>query len=552
MMLDDKAQRLWKRQQKMASDRAVHEGRWRQLAELVWPAHADFSGELSPTAPSPDLAFDSTARRAAARFAALLVQVMTPSHEKWHHIKPAGPAKNSHAAAGYLQGVRDLLFEQRYRARAGFANADFEAKMQLGVFGTGVVYMPERLGLGLRYQCIPLAQSFIGTDGDGLIDRFHRRYRLSAENIVSEFGREPGVVMPEEIARAAKEKPDTMFGLLHCVEPRPDADPRRMDARAMPWASYHMVVEGCASGRRILREGGFRTMPYLVFRYLGTPNNPWGISPADLALADTRMVNRMEKSQLNAANRAADPIWLAADDNLPPPKLVPNAVNPGWMDPVTGRPLIQALESSARLDIGEAKLEQKRQAIESAFLGDFFKTLVENPNMTATQVLELAAARGEQAAPFIGRLQEELYGPMIERELDVQAAAGRLPPPPPELARAGGEYEVEYDSPMSRALKAGEAVGIMRTVEATLMIEQVAPGSAAVIDGIAAIRRIGAANGVPIEVLRSDDALRALQEQRQAEQEQAALAEAAPGIAGAVKDLATAQGKLAPGGRAGA
>lgn len=539
------ARGLWREHEAMRSARAVHEGRWRQLAQLVWPAHGDFSGFLSPQAPSPDLDFDSTARRAAARFAALLVQVMTPQHERWHHLKPTGAAKRSHAAALYLQLLRDRLFERRYRPRSGFGNATFETFMQLGTFGTGIMFTPERAASGMTYQAVPLQEIYIGTDEVGRIDRVQRRYRLTARQAVDAF---PAAGLPEKIVRAAKDAPETTFEFLHCVKPRDNVDPERLDDRSLPIASYHLSVEG----KVVLRESGYRTMPYLVFRYLGTPNNPWGISPADLALADTRMVNRMEKSQLNAANRMADPIWIATDDNLPPPKLIPNAVNTGWLDPVTGRPLIQELGSQARLDIGEAKLEQKREAIESAFLGDFFRTLVENPNMKATQVLELAAARAEQTAPFIARTQEELFGPMIERELESEAAAGRLPPPPPELVRAGGEYDVEYDSPISRSLKAGEAVGIMRTVEATMQIEAVAPGSRNVLDGVAAIRHLAAAYGVPVDVLRSEDALRQIQEQAQAQEEAAAMAEAAPGIAGAVKDLASAGMAGASAGRAAA
>ena len=42
---------------------------------------------------------------------------------------------------------------------------------------------------------------------------------------------------------------------------------------------------------------------------------------------------------------------------------------------------------------------------------------------------------------------------------------GLLPPVPQELIDAKAEYEVEYTSPISRAMKAQEASGFIRTVE---------------------------------------------------------------------------------------
>ena len=54
---------------------------------------------------------------------------------------------------------------------------------------------------------------------------------------------------------------------------------------------------------------------------------------------------------------------------------------------------------------------------------------------------------------------------MIDRELDLMAQMGMLDPMPPRLKEAGGTYGVVYTSPLSRAMRAQEAAGFMRTVE---------------------------------------------------------------------------------------
>jgi hypothetical protein len=103
--------------------------------------------------------------------------------------------------------------------------------------------------------------------------------------------------------------------------------------------------------------------------------------------------------------------------------------------------------------------------IKDAFLVLLFQIMTETPQMTATEVIERTNEKGILLAPTIGRQQSEYLGPLIERELDLMMQLGLLPPVPQELIDAKAEYEVEYTSPISRAMKAQEASGFIRTVE---------------------------------------------------------------------------------------
>ena len=85
--------------------------------------------------------------------------------------------------------------------------------------------------------------------------------------------------------------------------------------------------------------------------------------------------------------------------------------------------------------------------------------------MTATQVIELVNEKGILVAPTLGRQETEKLGPMIDRELDVLGQQGLLPPMPPRLVEARGEYQVTYTSPMALAQRAGQAAGGVRTME---------------------------------------------------------------------------------------
>jgi len=72
----------------------------------------------------------------------------------------------------------------------------------------------------------------------------------------------------------------------------------------------------------------------------------------------------------------------------------------------------------------------------------------------------------------MGRQESEFLGPLIEREIDLSMMQGLLPPMPPELIEAGGEYQVVYDSPLARAQKAEQTAGIMRTVQWAAEVSQ--------------------------------------------------------------------------------
>ena len=115
-----------------------------------------------------------------------------------------------------------------------------------------------------------------------------------------------------------------------------------------------------------------------------------------------------------------------------------------------------------------------------------------------------------------------------------------LPPMPPELVEAGGDYEIVYDSPMSRMARAEELVGVQRTMELLAPFAQINPEVLDVFDPDALARLTAEVSGVPTPVLRSQDAVDKLRQQRAQQTQEAAMVQAAQPLAGAMKDAAQA------------
>jgi hypothetical protein len=209
-----------------------------------------------------------------------------------------------------------------------------------------------------------------------------------------------------------------------------------------------------------------------------------------------------------------------------------------------GRPMIQPFNTGARVDINEAKMEQRRMAIDDAFLVTLFQILVETPRMTATEALIRAQEKGMLLGPTMGRQQSEALGPLIERELDLLAFHNVLPPMPDIMIESGGEYEIVYDSPMSRMQRAEELVGVQRTMELLAPFAQIDPTVLDVFNKDELARLTAEVSGVPMPVLRSPRELQQLREQRAAQEQEAMAIQAAQPLAGAMKDAAQANALL--------
>jgi hypothetical protein len=218
----------------------------------------------------------------------------------------------------------------------------------------------------------------------------------------------------------------------------------------------------------------------------------------------------------------------------------PNGLNYGGVN-ADGRQLIQPFQSGARVDIADEKMEQRRRTINDAFLVTLFQILVENPRMTATEAMLRAQEKGALLSPAMGRQQSECLGPMIERELDILQNQGALPPMPDVLIEARGEYEIVYDSPLSRMQRAEEVTGIARTLEMITPLAQFDPKVLVNFDPQEIVRITAEVNGVPVKALRSREEVAAILDQMQAQEEAAQLASIAQPAATAVKDVAQAQ-----------
>lgn len=523
-MPDSRARELFDRQTELENKRSILDGHFREIAERVLPRQDHFQrSDMQEGEKRTEKIFDSTALLALDRAASAVDSLITPSTQQYQKLDPEDDRlMDDRATRLYLDEVNKYLFRMRYRPQANFASQAHECYVSLMAFGTLGMYTDDYAGIGTRYKSISLSELYIAENFAGIIDYVHRKFPLSARQAVQFFGLNR---LPEKIRKAYEKHPFDKFDFLHCVKPNDEYKSSARDYRGMAFRSYYASYEG----QTILAEGGYRTMPYSVSRHVTAPKEVYGRSPAMMVLPDIKMLNEQEKTLIRAAHKLVDPPLLAYGDGiLSAFSTRPNAMNYGGVNE-QGHQLVVPMKTGSNLPIVFEMQEQKRKVINDAFYVTLFQILVQNPQMTATEALIRAQEKGQLLAPTVGRQQGEFLGTNTERELDIMAYAGVLPPMPMRLRAAGGGVKAVYTSPLARLRRAEDGVAIMRQLE---FAERIAAASQSqeifdLWDIDAAFREMAEINGTPAKLLRALDVVEKIREGRsQAAEQQAAAAQA--------------------------
>ena len=530
--LDD----LMRRLETAKSLRSNWDSMWQEIAERVFPQMADFTSRRSPGEARTDVMYDATPALALQKFGAAIESFLTPRNQRWHRLEVNDEAlRQDQSVREYLDAVNDLLFRVRYSPRAAFASQANEINLALGAFGTGgMLIEDDPAARTIRYKSMALSGMYLLEDQHGNVDTVIRTFPQTLRQLAQRFGEDK---LPQRLKTKLQKNPDETAELVHMIAPRADYEPARLGPAGMPWRSVYALPED----RAVMREGGYKRKPFAIARYSTATNEIYGRSPGWLALSNIKVLNEQKKTVIKAGHKAVDPPLLASDDGvLAAYSTVPGAINYGGLD-AQGNQLVKPLISGAKVEIGLDMMDREREVINDAFLVTLFQILVEQPQMTATEVMERSAEKAQLLAPVIGRLQSEYLGAIIDREIQILADADQLPPMPEALIEAGGQYEIEYTSPMSKAMRAADGLAIIRTLESAIPLAQADPS---VLDHIKipeAVRELWEINNAPAKLLRDLEEVEALKENRAQQAQAAQLLEAAPVVTDAAANLAKMQ-----------
>lgn len=545
--LENAAQRIAKRWDRLKADRGPFESLWQELGDYLRPLRAEFTSMRSPGEKRYGKVFDSTPLLAADNFAGGIYGMMTNPANRWFSLRVEDDDLNE------FEPVRDWLYDVESRLLrsfgpqiSGFYNVLPGLYADLAVFGTSIFYSEEIEGRPrINDAQRPLAECAISENAYGEVDTVYRRFFLEARSAIA--------LWPDTISaktkRVAEKDPFAKVFILHCVEPNGEYDPeRKLDqAKAKPYLSIYVEEEAKSE----LSRKGYFEFPYQVPRWSQAAGEVYGRGLGETVLADVKTLNQQSRTSLVAAQKMADPPLAAPNEGvIRVARTYPGGITYGAID-ANGNMLLRPLYEGGDPKLTLEMMEQRRQSIREGFYFSLMQ-MVGTPDMTATEWIGRQEEKLRLMGPNLGRIQSEFLSPLIKRRFGILLRARQIPPPPPEIS--GAKLNVEYVSPLAKAQMASEAQSIVRLYQSLeVMIQATGGQDVSVLDNIdqdKAARALARGYAVRPDIARDPKEVETIREGRQ---QQAAMAQglqmgeqaskAFKNVASGGKDVAAQQGE---------
>ena len=476
------------------------------------------SSELSTSHAVQAQLLDETGADGARILGAGLKDGGCPATSRWFGLDVDGVGDGSKI---WLDKSSDRLW--RLIHNSNFDAVAFECLVDEVIGGQFVLYVDEDpVEGGFMFEQWPTADcTWAQSRQGGPIDMIWREFTITAEQCVTEYpDKAPQAI--HEIAAADGAKPITM---LRYIGPRPG--PHGRFALNMPFESVTLIKDTMTK----VKESGYPRFPCVVPRWMTIPGSVYAVGPAYNVLGTMRQLNETIRLQmLGLEVHAGIGTYKAKDDGVFNPRTVRlgsrRVIIVGDMDNL--QPLGEAGDLQATL----LDIERLQKAIRKGFLADALEPQ-DTGTKTATEIQVRVDMIRQQLGPMYGRLQAEFLIPLVELCFAMALDRGAFEPLPQELVRR--PFRVKFISPLARAQQLSEVVAMDQYVVATA---QDASLDQSVLDNVdlAELNRLRAERlGVPREVLRPREQVRAIQAQRQ-RQQAAAQAEALQATAAVASD----------------
>jgi len=494
---------LLKRFGKLVTQRQTWESHWQEVADYMMPRKADVTKQRSKGDKRSELIFDSSPLHAVELLSASLHGMLTNPSTPWFSLRFKNvDTGDADEANEWLQDTTEKMYDAFNRSN--FQQEIFELYHDLITFGTASMFIEEDAEDIVRFSTRHIGEIYISENNKGRIDTVFRKFKISARAAILQFGEKN---VSNALRGTAMKDPYEEVTILHVVYPRENYDPKKKDAKNMPFASCYIELDN----KHEVSQSGFNEFPYVVPRYLKASFEIYGRSPAMTALPDVKMLNEMSKTTIKAAQKQVDPPLLVPDDGfILPVRTVPGGLN---FYRAGTRDRIEPLNIGANNPLGLNMEEQRRNAIRDTFYVN--QLMMQNgPQMTATEVVQRNEEKMRLLGPVLGRLQSELLRPLIDRTFAILLRKKIFRQAPQFLA--GQDIQIEYVSPLAKAQRSSELQSVMRAIEIFGSLSKISP----VFDHIdidALVTYLADIVGVPAKVLNSQAQVNAIRQKKQQE-----------------------------------
>ncbi len=524
--------RILDRFEKLRSIRSNYEPVWDEITDYVLPSRGTYSALQSnvPAQRRDRKILDITGIVACRTLASRVITEMTSPNERWFDLRLQDPVLDQQ------EHIRRFLYDVSEKVFAalsdGWSLPHIESTTDWIAYGTACLYVQavkeddDKSKTELVFKSIPVTELFVAENFKGEPDTVFRYFQLPLRQIAQEFGTDE---FDADLMVGLEKDPDRLYEVIHAVYPSDTYVVGGKMKKSMKFKSCYVLRDK----KLLLSEGGFKNMPFIVFRFWKRTGESYGGSPAWDSLSDIRMINVMSETALRSFQLEAFPPLLAASDGvIMPLKTMPNGVNIGGMSP-EGRRLIEPLLTGTKTQMAFEVLEQRRQSIRNAF---FVDPLInrENSIRTAAEVQKRAAEELNGIGPFVRRYEQEYLEPLLDRVVEWVLETQYKPEEIPEEIQ-GKETTLEYTAPLAKTHRAKQLDSTVTFLQLLQTLAQADPSILGVLKQENLVGMLTDLLGVPYYIMKSQEELMAEKQQQMEQQMMQQLQEMGPALAQTVK-----------------
>ena len=502
---------------------------------------------------------DGTATISSDTFASGMTGGNTSPTSPWVRFTTSKPINaENYSGRSYLDGVCDAFLE--VCAKSNIYESFYSMYRDGSNYATSPILIerdPERV---FHSTTLPVGSYRLALGKQDKVEVLFREFRMTVRSLVLEFGMEYGDeeinwdrFSPQVREHYTRGELEIWIDVCHVVVPNTNYDPNLMESKYKRFLScYYEKGRGSAGkgnydvGDRYLREKGYDRFPILVYHFDRSSGDAYGTNcPGFTSLGNNKALQHLHKRHAQAVDKMVrPPMGAPAGMENRRWSTLPDDV--AYYDPNLAAagsgiaPLYQVQPNTADL---KEMINDLRYQIKEAYYVDVILSLINpdiNPKqMTAREVDERHDEKYMRFGSILERVKPVLAG-LVDLVLPWMYEDGLIDDPPPELE--GEDIKIEFTSAMAASQKLVRLGGIERFTQFAINLSAAlaVPGAKDTFAKVNTDNLLDAyAEGcsLPSKCMVTDDEAMKSRQAAAELQAQQAMADAAPGLAKAGKDL---------------
>lgn len=379
------------------AERALQEPWMRSAYRYCLPYRRRFD-ETTVRPQDQDDLFETTGQETHADFAAQVTHTFTPSTNQWIDVEPIGglPIEKRQEITKLATRVKSIVFD--LIRESNFYMAAPEAHLDLGVSTACMIIDDVALDRPVVCRSIPITQLYMTRGPWGTVGTSIYWEDMTPEQVKATW---PKADMPKQMTgKGCEEKVFRVW----CAWWRDWSDNANESYFHIVWCSKDVIA--------VEKRVGRGSCAIIVARWTTDPCSPWGIGPANAALANIRTLDELCFLSLRALEKRTDPPTFYDDDTE---INIDNGVEAGqWIAQRSGTRPPQPMQYGDDMDAAIFEKNDLKRAIRRTYFQDYPEQEGKTPP-TAAQWMDEAARNARRMGSPVGRTVVEWQLPIFDR-----------------------------------------------------------------------------------------------------------------------------------------